>query len=112
MPHGVPLSADAADVYGARARGSLSDHRHHAADAADSGELPVGGFSPQSRRADARNGDGFRARLSLADLRGGPARTAQSRYSAAACAAAGTRPPQNRADELSAALDAWNAGRL
>ena len=38
-------------------RGPLPDHRHHAPDAGDPGELPVGDLPAQSRRADARNGD-------------------------------------------------------
>ena len=33
------------------------DHRHHAPDAGDPGQLPVGDLPAQPRRADARNGD-------------------------------------------------------
>ena len=57
MPHGIPLSADAAHVHGDRARGPLPDHRHHAPDAGDSAELPVGDLPAQPRRADAGDGD-------------------------------------------------------
>ena len=35
MPHGVPLSDDAADVHGGADGGSLSDYRHLGADSAD-----------------------------------------------------------------------------
>ena len=45
MPHGVSLPGHAAVVHGDPDGGSLSDHRHPAADAADSGELPVGSSS-------------------------------------------------------------------
>ena len=38
MPHGVPLSADAAHVHGDRAGRPLPDHRHPAPDAGDSGD--------------------------------------------------------------------------
>ena len=112
MPHGVPLPADAAHVHGAGARGPLPDHRHHAPDAADSRQLPVGDLPAQSRRADARDGDRFGARLSLADLRHRPPRPHQSRHPPPARAAARARPPPHRADELPAALDARHAGDL
>ena len=42
VPHGVPLSADAAHVHGDRAGEPPSDHRDHAADAGHPGQLPVG----------------------------------------------------------------------
>ena len=44
MPHGVPLPADASDLHGPAAGGSTSHHRHPAADAGDSAELPVALF--------------------------------------------------------------------
>ncbi len=42
VPHVVPLPADAAHVHGDRAGGPFPDHRHHAADAGDPGQLPMG----------------------------------------------------------------------
>ena len=80
MPHGVPLPADAAHVHGARAGGPAPDHRHHAPDAGDPRELPVGDLPAQPRRADARDGDRRGARLPLAHLRRGHARPHQSRH--------------------------------
>ena len=68
MPHGLSFPADAAHLHGDRAGRPVSDHRHPAPDAGHSGELPVGAVPAQSRRADARNGDRRRARLSLVDL--------------------------------------------
>ena len=84
MPHGVPLPADAAHLHGGRDRGPPPDHRHHAPDAGHSGDLPVGGVSAQPRRADARNGDRSRARLSVELLRRRPAGAASISASAAA----------------------------
>ena len=57
MPHGLPLSPDAAHLHGAAPGGSPADHRHHGADPAHSGNLPVGLVPAQSRRADAGDGD-------------------------------------------------------
>ena len=42
MPHGLPLSADAAHLHGDRAGRPLSDHRHHAADAGNPGRTASG----------------------------------------------------------------------
>ena len=78
------------------------DHRHHPPDAGHSGQLPMGDLSAQPRRADARNGDGQGTRLSVERLCLGPPGADQSRHPPAACAAAGTRPPAHRADELAA----------
>ena len=44
------------------------DHRHHAPDAGDSRELPVGDLLAQPRRADARDGDRQGAGLSVEHL--------------------------------------------
>ncbi len=63
MPHGVPLPADAAHVHGPSPGRAPSDRRDHEPDAGDPGDLPVGDLPPQSRRADARDGDRRRARL-------------------------------------------------
>ncbi len=112
MPHGVPFPADAADVHGDRAGGPLPDHRHPAADAGHPAELPVGDLPAQSRRADARDGDGPRARLPLELLRGRPARADQPRHPPPPRAAARTRSSTHRADELAAAVDAGYAGDL
>ena len=112
MPHGVPFSADAADLYGDRARGPVSDNRHHAPDAADSRELPVGDLSTQSRRAHLGDGDRYRAGLSVGGLRRRPACQGQSRDQAAAIAPPRARSAAGRAAELPAALDARHAGHL
>ena len=45
MPHGLPLPADAAHLHGDRAGGPFPDHRHHAADAGNPAQLPVGACS-------------------------------------------------------------------
>ena len=84
MPHGVPLPADAAHVHGDRPGGPEPDHRHHAADAGDSGKLPVGDLPAQPRRADARDGDAERARISVEHLRRRPADADQPRASGGA----------------------------
>ena len=68
MPHGLSLPADAAHLHGDRAGRPLPDRRHHAADAGNPAQLPVGDVPAQSRRADAGNGDRRRARLSVVDL--------------------------------------------
>ena len=47
VPHVVPLPADAAHVHGDRAGGPVPDHRHHAPDAGDPGQLPMGGVPAQ-----------------------------------------------------------------
>ena len=65
MPHGVSLPADAAHLHGDRAGGPPPDHRHHAPDAGDPRELPMGDLPAQPRRADARNGHRQGARLSV-----------------------------------------------
>ena len=59
------------------------DHRHHAPDAADPRELPVGDLPAQSRRADARDGDG----LASATISGRPTRPTGARASISASAA-------------------------
>src|SRR6185436_18756795 len=69
VPHGVPLPADAAHVHGDRAGGPPSAGRDHGADARHPGHLPVGDFSPQPRRAHARDGDEPRARLHVPHVR-------------------------------------------
>ena len=112
MPHGLSLPADAAHLHGDRAGGPLPDHRHHAADAGNPGELPVGDVPAQPRRADAGNGDRRRARLSVVDLRRRSARAHQSRHPPAARAADGQRPAQDRADELDPDVDAGHADHL
>ena len=99
VPHGVPLPADAAHLHGDRPGGPLPDRRHPAADAGHPGELPVGDVPAQSRRADARDGDRRRARLSVVDLRDRPARAHQSRHPPPPRAADGQRSAQDRADE-------------
>ena len=75
-------------------------------------ELPVGDVPAQPRRADARNGDRRRARLSVVDLCGRSARPHQSRHPPPPRAADGQRPAQDRADELPAAVDAGHADHL
>ena len=70
------------------------DHRHSGADAADSGQLPVGHVPAQSRRVDAGNGHRRRARLHVPRLRRDRADAHQSRHSPAAGAAAGKRSPR------------------
>ncbi len=55
----------------------------------DPRQLPVGDLPAQSRRADARDGDGLRARLSLGDLRHGSPGAAEPRHPPPPCAAAG-----------------------
>ncbi len=112
MPHGVPLSADAADVHGGRPGGSAPDRRHPAADPGDPRELPVGDLPAQPRRADAGDGDRQGARLSLERLRLRLAGPHQPRHPAPAGAAAAERPAQDRADERHAAVDAGHAGHL
>ena len=104
--------ADAAHLHGARARRPLSHHRHHQPDAADPRRLPMGDLPAQSRRADARNGDRLRARLSVGDLCHGPAGAAQSRHQAQARAASRQRPAQDRAPHRSLALHARHAGAV
>ncbi len=110
VPHGLPLSADAAHVHGDRAGGPLPDHRHHAADARGAAHLPVGHLPAQPRRADAGDGDRRGARLPVGGLRQRPPRAAQSRHPPAPGAAAGARPPPRGADEQPAVLDARHAG--
>ena len=75
-------------------------------------QLPVGDLPAQPRRADARDGDRRRARLSVEHLRRRPARPAQPRHPPPARAAAGARPAPHRADERPAAVDARHAGDL
>ncbi|MDR9256331.1 hypothetical protein FEP14_02868 [Burkholderia multivorans] len=112
MPHGVPLSADAAHLHVDRERGPLPDHRHHAADAGARTEQPVGRVPAQSRRAHARDGHRFRARPALADLRERPPRAPEPRDPAPARTADGARPPPHRADQFAAAVDARHARHL
>ena len=57
VAHEFSLPTYAAHVHVAADGRSLSDYRHNGADAADSGELPLGNVSAQPRRADAGNGD-------------------------------------------------------
>ena len=104
MPHGLSFPADAADLYGDRAGGPVSDHRHPAADAGYPGELPMGAVPAQPRRTDAGNGHRRRARLSVVDLRQRSPRAHQCRHPPPACAADGQRPAQDRADELAIAV--------
>jgi hypothetical protein len=112
MPHGIPFSADAADLYGDRTRGPVSDNRHHAPDAANSRELSGGDIPAQSRRAHAGDGDRLRAGLSVGGLRRRPARPAQSRHQAAADAPPRARSPAGRVAQLPAALDARHPRHL
>ena len=112
MPHGLSFSADAADLHGDRPGGSLSDHRYPAPDPGYPGQLPVGAVPAQPRRTDAGNGDRRRARLSVVDLRQRSARAHQCRHPAAAGAADGQRPAQDRTDELAAAVVPGHADHL
>ena len=112
MPHGVPFSADAAHVYGDRARGSFSDQRHHAADAADPRYLPMGSIPAQSRRAHAGNGDRQRARLSVADVCRRSPSAPQPRHPPAPGTFAPGRPAPRRIDEQPSTVIAGNAGHL
>ena len=48
MPHGLSLSADAANLHGDRPGGPLSDRRHSPANAGHSFQLPVGAVPAQS----------------------------------------------------------------
>src|ERR1700716_345650 len=112
VPHGLSLPADAAHLHGDRARRPLSGHRHPAADARHPGELPMGAVPAQPRRAHARNGDGRRARLSLAPLCDRPAGAPQSRHPPAPRAAHGQRPAQDRADDLAFVLARRNPDHL
>ena len=84
MPHGISFSSDAAHLHGASSGRSASDHRHHGADSADSGQLPMGPVPSQSRRVDARDGHRRRARLHVLRLLGGSAHAHQRRYPAKA----------------------------
>ena len=112
MPHVLPLPADAAHLHGDRAGGPAPDHRHHAPDAGDPRQLPVGHLPAQSRRADARDGDRPGARLSLELLRRRPADADQSRHPPAARAAAEQRPAEDRAAQQPAAVHARHAGAV
>ena len=87
MPHGLSLPADAAHLHGDRAGRPLPDHRHHAADAGNPGQLPVGHVPAQSRRADAGNGD----RLASATICGRPTPPIRARASISASAGAWRR---------------------
>ncbi len=109
MPHGFPLSADAAHLHGAGAGGSAPRHRHHAPDPGDPRRRAMGDLSAQPRRDDARNGHRPRARLPLEVLRRRQARAHQSRHPPPPGAAAGQRPAQDRAAELAAPLHARHA---
>ena len=97
---------------GLRLEDRLPDHRHHGADAADSRQLPVGALSPQSRRADAGNGHGGRARLHVPRLQRRPADAAQPRHPPAPGAAAGQQPSPHRAAEQPAPLVPRHAHHL
>src|SRR5574340_771240 len=112
VPYGVSLPADAAHVHGDRAGGPPSDRRDHGADAGYPGRLPVGGVPPESRRADAGDGDRPRARLSLPDLCERSEGTPQSRYPSAAGALVRQRSPLHRADESAAGDEAGVADPL
>ena len=112
MPHGVPLPADAAHVHGAAAGRPSPDRRDPAADARDSGELPVGDVPPESRRAHAGNGDGRRTRLHVSRVCRGPADADQCWNPASARAAAGEQPPPHRAAAQPALLHAGYARHL
>ena len=79
----------AADVHGHSHGGSLPDPGHPGADAADSGELPVGAVPAQSRRADAGDGHRRRARLHVPRLRQRHRDAHQPRHPAAPGAAGG-----------------------
>src|SRR5207245_8655193 len=54
-PHGLPLWADATNLYGDRPGRSLSYHRHPAADPRYSGRLPMGNVPAQPRRGPSRS---------------------------------------------------------
>ena len=112
VPHGVSLSADAADVHGDRAGGPAPRHRDHAADAGHPGQLPVGDLPAQPRRAHARDGHEQGARLHVPDVRRRPARAHQRRHPPPPGAAARERRRPHQADEQPAAVDARLADPL
>ena len=112
VPHGVPLSGDAAAVHGAPDGGSLPDHRHPAADAGDSRDVPVGHVPPEPRRAHARDGDRRGAGLHVPGVRQRSAGADQPGHPPAARAADGQQPPAHRADERAALLAAGHADRV
>jgi hypothetical protein len=112
MPDGLSLPADAADLHGAGAGGSFSDHRHSAPDPGHSQELPVGAVSAQSRRTDAGDGHRRRARLSLVDLCPRSTRPHQCRDPSPPCPVDGQRSPQDRIDEFAAAVVSGHADHL
>ena len=112
VSHGVPLSADAADVHGDRAGGSPPGRRDHAADPGYSRHLPVGDLPAQPRRADARDGHEQGARLHVPHVRVRSAGTDQPRHPAATRPAHGKRSRAHRAHEQPAALDAGLADHL
>src|SRR5581483_355345 len=99
MPHGVPVSGDAAPLHGDQARGRGAGDRHHGADSRDSGELPVGPLPAQSRRVDARDGERGGARLHVDGVRDRPAHEAQPRHPPPPRAAPRQRARRDRADD-------------
>ncbi len=112
VPDGVPLPGHAAHVHGHPDGGSLPDHRHPRADAADPRDRPVGRVPAQPRRADARDGDRRGARLHVPGLCQRRAGSDQPRHPAPARAAAGQRSAPDRAPERAAVLTAGHAGHL
>ncbi|CPJ14489.1 Uncharacterised protein [Bordetella pertussis] len=112
MPHGVPLSPDAAHVHGHRAGGPPARHRHHPPDAVHRAAMPMGHFPAQPRRADPGDGDQPRTRLPVERLRGRAARAHQPGHPAPPGAAARARPAPHRTDEQPAAVHAGHAGAV
>ncbi len=112
MPHGVPLSADAADVHGGPPGKPPSDRRDPPPDAGYSRELPVGDVPPQPRRADARDGDRRGTGLHVPGLRRRSADADQRRHPPSPRAADGEQPAAHRAAERAADVDAGDADHL
>ena len=104
MPHGVPLSADAAHLHGAAPRGPPADHRHHGPDAGHPALVPVGALPAQPRRADAGDGQRRRARLHVSRVQRRPAHAPEHRHPPPPRAADGQQPPAHRAPEQPALL--------
>src|SRR4051812_15380316 len=97
MPHGLPLSRDAAHVHGAPPGGRDADPRDPRSHSFDSGLGPVGTVPEKPRRADARDGHGRGTRLHVHRIRQGSAHEAQPRHPPPARAAARQRAARRRA---------------
>jgi hypothetical protein len=81
------------------AGGQASNRRYPHTDAGAPGR-PVGALSPESRRADARDGHGRGTAVHVPRLRNGCTGTSQPRHTTPACTAAGQSSPPNRADDV------------